>query len=103
MRTDPVLPTPRGRTLCSPPLACSRWDPAGASGALDGAAPVDAERGEEVIITRRGGVTAFRLVPVAPSARRGLVGALAGQVVFSPDHDTADAEITTAFDRHLDG
>jgi prevent-host-death family protein len=62
-----------------------------------------AERGEEVIITRRGGgVTEFRLVPVAPSARRALFGRLAGQVVFSPDYDTADAEITAAFDRHLD-
>jgi hypothetical protein len=49
------------------------------------------------------GATEFRLVPVAPSARRGLFGRLAGQVVFSPDYDTADAEISAAFDRHLDG
>ena len=62
-----------------------------------------AERGEEVITRRGGGVTEFRLVPVAPSARRGLFGRLAGQVVFSPDYDTADAEISAAFDRHLDG
>jgi hypothetical protein len=43
------------------------------------------------------------LVPVAPSARRGLSGRLPGQVVFSPDYDAADAEISAAFDRHLDG
>jgi prevent-host-death family protein len=61
-----------------------------------------AERGEDVIITRRGtGVTEFRLVAVAPSARRGLYGRLADQVVFSPDYDTADAEIAEAFEQHL--
>ncbi len=62
-----------------------------------------AERGEEVITRRGSGVTGFRLVPAAPSARRGLLGRLAGQAVFPPAHDAADAGITAAFDRHLDG
>lgn len=57
-----------------------------------------AARGEEVVITRRGsGVTEFRLVAVTPPARRGLFGALAGQVVFAPDYDRSDEEIAQAF------
>lgn len=58
-----------------------------------------AARGEEVVITRRSGsgVTEFRLVAVAPPARASLFGALAGRVVFSPDYDSADEEITDLF------
>jgi prevent-host-death family protein len=61
-----------------------------------------AARGEDVIITRRGGaVTEFRLVPVQPSGRRGLYGALAGEVLFAPDYDGADQEIAEAFAESL--
>lgn len=61
-----------------------------------------AERGEDVVITRPGtGVTGFRLVAVAPSARRGHYSRLADEVLFSPDPDTADADIAEASAQHL--
>jgi prevent-host-death family protein len=60
-----------------------------------------AERGEEVVITRRGaGVNRFRLVPVVDH-RRPRFGALAGQVIFADDYDEADTEIQAQFDESL--
>lgn len=60
-----------------------------------------AERGEDVVITRRGsGVNRFRLVPVVEE-RRSLLGALAGQIVYAPDYDDADAEIQAMFDESI--
>ena len=56
------------------------------------------ERGEEVIITRRGsGTNRFLLVPAPLPRRRELFGALKGQIVYSPDFDSADAEIEAMF------
>lgn len=61
-----------------------------------------AERGEEVVITRRGpGINHFRLVPVV-EPRRPRFGALPGQIVFSDGYDEADAEIRAMFDESLD-
>ena len=61
-----------------------------------------AERGEEVVITRRGsGVNQFRLVPVVPE-HRSLLGAMAGQIVYAPDYDDADAEILAMFEESID-
>ena len=61
-----------------------------------------AERGEEVVITRRGpGVNRFRLVPVVEQ-RPPLFGALAGQIVFADDYDSADAEILEMFEESLE-
>lgn len=57
-----------------------------------------AERGEEVVITRRGpGVNRFALIPL-PRERREMFGALRGEIIFAPDYDTADAEIAAMFD-----
>lgn len=62
-----------------------------------------AERGEDVVITRRGpGINRFRLVPVV-ELRRPRFGALAGQIAFADDYDGADAEIQSMFDESLDG
>lgn len=61
------------------------------------------ERGEDVVITRRGGgVTRFRLVPVVEE-RRSLIGAMAGEVVFANDYDEADADVLAMFDESLFG
>ncbi len=61
-----------------------------------------AERGEDVVITRRGsGVNRFRLVAVTEE-RRSLIGAAAGQVVYAADYDQADAEIQAMFDESLE-
>ena len=58
-----------------------------------------AERGEEVVITRRGGrVTRFALVPAPRGPRSELFGALRGQISYAEDYDTADAEITGLFE-----
>lgn len=58
-----------------------------------------AERGEQVIITRRGpGINRFALVPVPPRSRATLFGALRGQIRYSDDYDRADTEITEMFD-----
>ncbi|MGQ0575824.1 MAG: type II toxin-antitoxin system Phd/YefM family antitoxin [Pseudonocardia sp.] len=58
-----------------------------------------AARGEDVVITRRGsGVTRFALVPIPAPRRSDPFGALRGQIVFAPDYDEADAEITAMFD-----
>lgn len=56
-----------------------------------------ADRGEEVIITRRGsGATKFRVVPqrTISLSRRNLRGSLQGKIHYSADYDSADAEIT---------
>ncbi len=59
-----------------------------------------AERGEQVIITRRGtGVNRFALVPATSPDRAGLFGALRGQIRYAEDYDLADAEISELFDR----
>lgn len=61
-----------------------------------------AERGEQVIIMRRGrGVNRFALVPAPLPDRRELFGALRGQIHYSDDYDTADAEINEMFDEAL--
>ena len=58
-----------------------------------------AERGEEVIITRRGpGVGRFALVPVPTPPRGELFGALRGKIRFADDYDDADAVIAGMFD-----
>ncbi|HEV7167250.1 MAG TPA: type II toxin-antitoxin system prevent-host-death family antitoxin [Micrococcaceae bacterium] len=58
-----------------------------------------AERGEEVVITRRGsGANRFVLKPADRLSTRRLFGALQGKVQFSPDYDAADAEIAGMFD-----
>ncbi|CAN5156976.1 type II toxin-antitoxin system prevent-host-death family antitoxin [soil metagenome] len=57
-----------------------------------------AERGEEVIITRRGsGVSRFALVPVRESDRSRVVGALRGHIHYADDYDRADVEIREMF------
>ncbi len=58
-----------------------------------------AERGEEVIITRRGnGVNRFQLVPVQQKDWSDLIGAMKGQIHFADDYDLADAEILADFE-----
>lgn len=58
-----------------------------------------AERGEEVIITRRGaGVGRFALVPMPPPSRGEIFGALRGRIRFADDYDQADAVVTEMFD-----
>lgn len=58
-----------------------------------------AERGEQVVITRRGsGVNRFVLIPMPVPDRPALFGALRGQIRYSDDYDQADAEITEMFD-----
>lgn len=58
-----------------------------------------AERGEEVVITRRGsGVTRFGLVPLPEASRSHLFGSLRGEVVFAADYDDADALILAVFE-----
>jgi prevent-host-death family protein len=60
----------------------------------------DAAEGGEVVITRRGGsVTRFKLTPVYPSqTKRAVFGAYKGKIVFAPDYDSADQEITELFE-----
>lgn len=58
-----------------------------------------AERGEQVIITRRGpGVNRFALVPAPLPHRAKLFGALHGQISYADDYDLADVEIQEMFD-----
>lgn len=62
-----------------------------------------AERGEEVIITRRGtGINRFALVAAPLPARAELFGALRGQIRYAADYDRADGEITEMFDTATD-
>lgn len=57
------------------------------------------ERGEQVIITRRGpGINRFALVAAAPPDRNALIGALRGKIHYAEDYDDADAEIREMFD-----
>lgn len=59
-----------------------------------------AAEGDEVIITRRGGkVTRFKLTPVIQTPKNGkLFGAYKGKIVFAPDYDQADQEVTEMFE-----
>ena len=62
-----------------------------------------AERGEEVIITRRGsGANRFVLKPIDSPDTSGIFGALRGKVKYSPDYNDADAEITSMFEKAFD-
>lgn len=64
-----------------------------------------AERGDEVIITRRGGaVTKFKLVPqITINAKRSrLRGSLKDKIHYAPDYDKADAEIIEIIESRLD-
>ncbi|MGL5930248.1 MAG: type II toxin-antitoxin system Phd/YefM family antitoxin [Dermatophilaceae bacterium] len=57
------------------------------------------ERGEEVIITRRGsGLGRFALVPAPRPERSRVFGALRGQIRYAEDYDDADREIEEMFD-----
>lgn len=59
-----------------------------------------AERGEQVIITRRGpGISRFALVPAPLPARSELFGALRDHIHYSDDYDQADTEISEMFDQ----
>ncbi|MDQ6754764.1 MAG: type II toxin-antitoxin system prevent-host-death family antitoxin [Actinomycetota bacterium] len=63
-----------------------------------------AERGEEVVITRRGpGANRFVLKPEALPSTAGLFGALRGKIRFSSDYDDADAEIAGMFEQAARG
>lgn len=59
-----------------------------------------AERGEEVIITRRGKgiINRFALIPAPQPQRAPPFGALRGQIHYADDYDRADAEICEIFD-----
>jgi antitoxin (DNA-binding transcriptional repressor) of toxin-antitoxin stability system len=57
------------------------------------------ERGEEVIITRRGsGVGRFALVAAPLGDRGSLFGSLSGHIEYADDYDGADAEVADMFD-----
>ncbi len=57
-----------------------------------------AQRGEEVVITRRGpGVNRFLLVPDRKGLRKQLFGAMAGRIVYASDYDGADGQIEELF------
>lgn len=57
------------------------------------------ERGEEVIITRRGpGINRFAVVPAPAPARDAMFGALRGQIRYADDFDESDAEVRRHFD-----
>lgn len=60
-----------------------------------------AAEGDEVIITRRGGkVTKFKLTPIKPTTKAGkLFGAYKGKILFAPDYEQADQEITEIFEK----
>jgi prevent-host-death family protein len=61
-----------------------------------------AAEGDEVIITRRGGlVTQFKLTPLKAQKKPVLFGALKGKIVFSPDYCRADQEILEMFEDSL--
>jgi antitoxin (DNA-binding transcriptional repressor) of toxin-antitoxin stability system len=61
-----------------------------------------AERGEEVIVTRRGkGVNRFLIIPEPTRNRGKLLGAMKGEIHFSDDYDMADAEILADFEASL--
>jgi prevent-host-death family protein len=63
-----------------------------------------AERGEEVIVTRRGnGVNRFRITPEPTPDWSQAFGALAGKIHYSDDYDQADAEILADFEESLAG
>lgn len=58
-----------------------------------------AERGEQVVITRRGpGASRFVLVPAPLPDRAEIFGALRGRIHHAGDYDRADAEIVEMFD-----
>jgi antitoxin (DNA-binding transcriptional repressor) of toxin-antitoxin stability system len=60
------------------------------------------ERGEEVVITRRGnGVNRFLIVPEPQRDWSHLWGALKGKIEYSDDYETADAEILADFEASL--
>jgi prevent-host-death family protein len=62
-----------------------------------------AERGEEVVITRRGsGVTRFLLVPAPVPDRAAIFGALRDEIPDDIDYETADAELLAMFEESLD-
>jgi prevent-host-death family protein len=62
-----------------------------------------AERGEEVVVTRRGkGVNRFRIVPEPTRDWSQVFGALAGKIHYSDDYDSADAEILADFEASLE-
>ncbi|MCZ2403100.1 type II toxin-antitoxin system prevent-host-death family antitoxin [Paenarthrobacter sp. Z7-10] len=62
-----------------------------------------ADRGEEVVITRRGsGSNRFVLKPANSPATGGLFGSLRGKIQLSSDYDDGDAEIARMFEAALD-
>jgi prevent-host-death family protein len=61
-----------------------------------------AERGEEVVVTRRGkGVNRFRIVPEPTRDWSRAFGALAGKIHYSEHYDQADGEILADFEASL--
>ncbi|MEZ5190788.1 MAG: type II toxin-antitoxin system prevent-host-death family antitoxin [Schumannella sp.] len=63
-----------------------------------------AERGEEVVITRRGrGVNRFLLVPAPRANRTGVIGALRDEIPDDIDYDAADAEVLAMFEESAAG
>jgi prevent-host-death family protein len=62
-----------------------------------------AERGEEVVITRRGGgVTRFLLVPAPLPDRAAIFGALRDELPDDIDYAAADAEVLALFEQSLE-
>lgn len=61
-----------------------------------------AERGEEVVITRRGsGITRFLLVAAPVPERTAIFGALRDEIPDDIDYEAADAELLEMFDESL--
>lgn len=62
-----------------------------------------AERGEEVVITRRGrGVTRFLLVPAPLPDRTAVFGALRDEIPDGIDYEGADTELLAMFEESLE-
>ena len=60
------------------------------------------ERGEEVVITRRGdGVNRFLIITEPQRDWSRLWGALKGKIEYSDDYENADAEILADFETSL--
>ena len=60
------------------------------------------ERGEEVVITRRGdGVNRFLIIAEPQRDWSSVLGALKGNIQYSDDYDDADAEIVADFEASL--
>lgn len=60
----------------------------------------DAAEGNEVLITRGGAITRFKLTPVHPShTKRATFGAYKGKISFTSDYDDADEQITELFEK----